>query len=147
MSVLQLLRRRFAAVVVAALVVILLAVWAIGHTGDGSSPDGRSIVPTAAPTATAGDHLATVRYDDLPAQAHDTLTLIAKGGPYPYEDDGIVFQNREGLLPREQSGFYHEYTVETPGESDRGARRIVQADDGALYYTDDHYRSFKRIVQ
>ncbi len=146
MAVLHLLHRRFAAVIVAALVVILLAVWAIGHAGGGSSPDGRSIVPTSTPTATAGDAVATVRYDDLPPQAHETLTLIAKGGPYPYQDDGIVFRNREGRLPHEDAGFYREYTVETPGESDRGARRIIQAEDGMLYYTDDHYRSFRRIV-
>ena len=59
--------------------------------------------------------------------------------------DGIVFENREGLLPAETSGYYHEYTVPTPGASDRGARRIIRGSGGELYWTDDHYRSFERI--
>ncbi|NEB68848.1 ribonuclease, partial [Streptomyces fulvissimus] len=64
-------------------------------------------------------------YSDLPAQAHDTLDLIDAGGPFPYPQDGTVFQNREGLLPAQSTGYYHEYTVETPGSDNRGARRIV----------------------
>ncbi len=141
------LRRRFAPAIVGALAIILLIVWAIGHAGGESSPDGRSIVPSASATAPSGDHLGTVRYGSLPPQAQDTLALIAQGGPYPYEHDGIVFHNREGVLPDREQGFYHEFTVQTPGSEDRGARRIVQARDGTLYYTDDHYGSFRRVVR
>lgn len=89
----------------------------------------------------------TIRVDQLPPQAHDTLALIAEGGPFPYRQDGVVFQNREGSLPSRPSGYYHEYTVKTPGASDRGARRIITGGGGEMYYTDDHYVTFKRIVQ
>ena len=74
-----------------------------------------------------------------------TLGLIAAGGPFPYRQDGAIFSNRESLLPAEPQGYYHEYTVPTPGSRDRGARRIVAGSRGEIYYTDDHYRSFWRI--
>jgi ribonuclease T1 len=81
----------------------------------------------------------------LPPEAAATLALIDHGGPFPYDRDGVVFENREGLLPAESSGYYHEYTVPTPGATDRGARRIIQGSAGELYWTDDHYQSFERI--
>ncbi len=81
----------------------------------------------------------------LPSQADDTLDLIAEGGPYPYPEDGEVFRNDEGLLPAEASGYYHEYTVVTPGAPTRGTRRIITAEDGTDYYTSDHYESFDTI--
>ena len=84
---------------------------------------------------------------DLPAEVRDTLRLIKKGGPFPYSTDGTVFSNYEGLLPQKPSGYYHEYTVITPGSPDRGARRIIAGDGGEYYYTIDHYRSFKRIKE
>lgn len=83
---------------------------------------------------------------DLPNEALDTLNLIADGGPYPFRQDDGVFQNREGILPDQQRGYYREYTVITPSSDDRGARRIVAGADGDLYYTADHYDSFKEIV-
>ena len=83
----------------------------------------------------------------LPREAVETLALIRKGGPYPHERDGVVFGNREKLLPPRQRGWYREYTVDTPGERTRGARRIVAGRDGTLYYSDDHYRSLKRIIE
>ena len=89
----------------------------------------------------------TISINDLPSEALDTIELIQKGGPYPYKQDDTVFSNREGLLPQKSSGYYHEYTVKTPGSSDRGARRIVTGNGGEFYYTDDHYASFKRIVE
>jgi ribonuclease T1 len=84
---------------------------------------------------------------DLPPEARATLSLIRAGGPFPYARDGVVFGNREALLPKRPRGYYREYTVPTPGARDRGARRIVAGRDGELYYTDDHYRSFRRILE
>jgi ribonuclease T1 len=81
----------------------------------------------------------------LPAEAAATVALIEAGGPFPYRQDGATFQNREGLLPSEPAGYYREYTVETPGSEDRGARRIIAGKGGELYWTDDHYASFTRI--
>lgn len=78
----------------------------------------------------------------LPPEATDTVELIEQDGPFPYPQDGTVFQNREDLLPDCASGYYHEYTVKTPGSPDRGARRIVTGDAGEHFYTDDHYASF-----
>lgn len=82
---------------------------------------------------------------ELPAEAQHTLRLIRKGGPFPYQRDGVVFGNFERALPARSRGYYREYTVPTPGLSHRGARRIVAGRNGELYYTGDHYRSFKRI--
>ncbi|MEV6113024.1 ribonuclease domain-containing protein [Streptomyces sp. NPDC052109] len=94
----------------------------------------------------AASSVGSICYGDLPSQAYDTLDLIAQGGPYPYSQDGTVFSNREGVLPRESSGYYHEYTVITPGSSTRGARRIVTGEaDQEDYYTSDHYATFDLI--
>lgn len=90
--------------------------------------------------------LAWVSPANLPPEARDTLALIDKGGPFPYPDhDGVVFSNAEGILPRQKSGYYHEYTVPTPGAPTRGARRIVTGSGREFYYTGDHYQSFQRI--
>ena len=83
----------------------------------------------------------------LPKEALETVALIRKGGPFPHERDGVVFSNREKLLPARERGWYREYTVRTKGERTRGARRIVAGRDGTLYYTDDHYQSFRRILE
>ena len=88
-----------------------------------------------------------IALDKLPPEAVRTVALIRAGGPYPYPRDGAVFHNREGLLPKREQGYYREYTVKTPGARDRGARRIVSGRAGDLYYTDDHYRSFRRIIE
>ena len=87
----------------------------------------------------------------LPPDAQRTDTLIRRGGPFPHAKDGAVFFNRERHLPRQNKGYYREYTVRTPGAADRGARRIVcggreAAAPDACYYTADHYNSFRRIV-
>ncbi|MEU2924498.1 ribonuclease domain-containing protein [Streptomyces sp. NPDC007251] len=90
--------------------------------------------------------VGSICYGDLPSQAHDTLDLIDQGGPFPYSQDGTVFSNREGVLPSEPSGYYHEYTVITPGSSTRGARRIVTGEQYQEdYYTSDHYATFDLI--
>lgn len=111
--------------------------------------------------------LRDVRLQELPAEAHQTLRLIRSSGPFPYERDGITFGNYEKLLPPAPRGHYREYTVTTPGISHRGARRIVVGcerqrptavpkdplqlaqcrNGGEFYYTADHYRSFRRIVE
>lgn len=87
----------------------------------------------------------------LPAEAQQTFALIRRGGPFPYSKDGTTFFNREGLLPSKPRGHYKEYTVPTPGARDRGARRIVVGGnprgDGVFWYTEDHYRSFRRIKE
>ena len=101
---------------------------------------------TPAPTAKPKSSLPTVRYQDLPKQAKDTIRLIDQGGPFPFDRDGITFQNREQLLPKKPNGYYSEYTVITPGSSDRGAWRIIAGDGGELYYTDDHYDSFREVI-
>jgi len=83
----------------------------------------------------------------LPIEARDTLALIKAGGPFPYAQDGKTFQNREKRLPPRERGYYREYTVKTPGAKDRGTRRIVAGRGGEFYYTEDHYRSFRRIIE
>jgi ribonuclease T1 len=88
-----------------------------------------------------------IQVNDLPKEALTTLQLIKKGGPFPYSKDGSVFNNYEGLLPKKSTGYYHEFTVVTPGSPDRGARRIISGESGEFYYTDDHYSSFKLIVE
>lgn len=90
--------------------------------------------------------LPTITVDELPIEAINTLVLISEGGPYPYRQDDGTFQNREGILPDRSSQHYREYTVDTPGASNRGARRIVSGADGERYYTDDHYDSFREII-
>ena len=97
----------------------------------------------------AGSHrlLDEMSVTDLPAEARETLALIRNGGPYPYARDGIVFANRERLLPSAPRGTYREFTVRTPGRRDRGARRIIAGAREQFYYTNDHYRSFKRILE
>ncbi len=95
--------------------------------------------------------LETVAVHALPAEAQRTLGLIKQGGPFPYARDGRVFSNREGVLPKQKRGYYHEFTVPTPGARNRGARRIVAGGEPALsaeyFYTDDHYATFKRIKE
>ncbi|MEU8763890.1 ribonuclease domain-containing protein [Streptomyces sp. NPDC048659] len=113
-----------------------------GSRSPGSAPGTRS--PGAA--ATRFSTLPTVREGALPAEARRTLTLIRDGGPFPYAKDGTVFSNFEKVLPRRKRGYYHEYTVKTPGSRDRGARRIVTGTEGDVYYTDDHYESFREVV-
>ena len=103
--------------------------------------------PVAAKATPEG--LPEVSASALPVEARKTLTLIGKGGPFPYSRDGIVFGNREKLLPYHKRGYYHEYTVPTPGVHTRGARRIICGGDtrtlDECYYSEDHYQSFRRI--
>ena len=91
--------------------------------------------------------VGVVAWAELPKEAQQTLALIRKGGPFPYDRDGVVFGNFEKHLPSHERGYYHEYTVKTPGERSRGARRIIAGRAGEIFYTDDHYNSFKRIKE
>jgi len=102
------------------------------------------------PNRSAAAH--SVALADLPSQGRETYRLIFQGGPFPHDKDGSVFGNRERQLPAQKRGYYHEYTVETPGSRDRGARRIVcggreRTRPEACYYTSDHYSSFRKIVE
>ena len=103
--------------------------------------------PAAAQRALPTEPIGNVRLAELPAEARQTIALIQRGGPFTYARDGVVFSNREGRLPRQKRGYYHEYTVKTPGERTRGARRIVAGGAGELYYSDDHYNHFRRIQE
>ena len=94
----------------------------------------------------------TVAVTQLPVQGQEMVKLIYAGGPFKFDKDGVVFGNRERILPAKNRGFYREYTVKTPGERTRGARRIVcgglqPTAPEACYYSDDHYASFRKIAQ
>ena len=97
----------------------------------------------------ARDALPEVALSDLPKEARDLRALIDSGGPFHYSRDGVVFGNRERILPAKPRGYYHEYTVRTPGARDRGSRRLIcggpKAAPDICYYTDDHYQTFRRI--
>ena len=139
------------------LLLVGLLVLLVGCSGTTSAPKP---TPTRGPAATQGHAVGarfsteppadwsgdTIAMGDLPPQALDTLQLVEDGGPYPYAQDDGVFGNREGILPDRRSGTYREYTVVTPGSPDRGARRLVIADGRDVYYTDDHYASFRFMV-
>jgi ribonuclease T1 len=94
--------------------------------------------------------LATVTKAQLSGEAAETLRLIKAGGPFPFGEDGVLFRNSATLLPQHPRGYYHAYTVRTPGAADRGQRRIVcggpRRQTGDCYYTEDYYASFKRIA-
>ncbi|MCS6847947.1 MAG: ribonuclease domain-containing protein [Anaerolineae bacterium] len=156
--------------------VVVLALWCLVVTGliaSCSAAPAASQAPTVAATPTAPpnqtvaatpaatvqptvasrtrpariDGLPVVFVDELPREAQQTLALIRHGGPFPYRQDGTIFQNRERRLPIKPRGYYREYTVRTPGERDRGARRIVMGAGGEIYYTADHYESFVRVIE
>jgi ribonuclease T1 len=126
--------------------VTLAATAALGSTAY-AAPTPATTTVTSVVTAPAA--IDTCALSSLPSQTAETLDLIHSGGPFPYDQDGTVFSNREGILPDESSGYYHEYTVITPGSPDRGARRLVGG--GAMttpehvYYTGDHYASFCEV--
>jgi len=124
---------------------VLLTGCSSADTTTGTGAGTGSATSTSAPSWAEG--MGTVEEARLPAEARRTLDLIDAGGPFPYAKDGSVFGNFERELPRHERGFYHEYTVRTPGERDRGARRIVTGQGGEVYYTDDHYNSFRAVLR
>ena len=116
----------------------------------GLSGVGTGLVQAKGPLPVAAAD--TVALTQLPVQGQNMMKLIYEGGPFKFDKDGTVFGNRERILPAKNRGFYREYTVKTPGERTRGARRIVcgglqAATPEACYYTDDHYASFRKIAQ
>ncbi|GAA1654433.1 hypothetical protein GCM10009744_53400 [Kribbella alba] len=127
---------RIIAAVVIAMLVITLAASLFGC---------KAAKPASTSPKDPDSGLAYVAVSDLPKEAQQTLQLIDQGGPFPYSRDGVVFGNFEKILPKQDRGYYHEYTVKTPGESDRGTRRIVTGKNSERYFTDDHYKSFRRI--
>jgi ribonuclease T1 len=135
------------------LVLVAVALLLGWNATSSETPQSTPVAPTSGaatgvvlPTVAPGG-IATMQISALPPEALETLDLIYKGGPFPYRQDGTTFQNRERLLPIQPQGYYREYTVRTPGEDDRGARRIVFGREGEIYYTDDHYASFRRVIQ
>jgi ribonuclease T1 len=131
-------------VVLVALVVVGIGLAVRGSGGDSASKSSSRSTSQRTST-TRNPEIVTVDVSDLPAQARTTLRLISNRGPFPFRQDGVVFSNRERRLPRQERGYYHEYTVQTPGSRDRGARRIITGRSGQKWYTADHYRSFVRI--
>jgi guanyl-specific ribonuclease Sa len=142
-------RRRITAALIG-LLVLVLGGWLVKDVVSGDTPASpTSSTPASAPAKGgaalpgADSGLPLKELSALPSQAGDTWKLIEKGGPYPYpRNDDVVFENREKRLPRKQSGYYHEYTVKTPGSADRGPRRLITGQAHELYYTGDHYASF-----
>lgn len=124
---------------------VLLAVvgWLVKEHSGHSAPTNSNISHSGTSVPGSGSGLPVDAMSTLPAQVGQTYRLIVAGGPFPYPaNDGVVFTNRERLLPGEGSGYYHEYTVPTPGSRDRGARRLITGSSRELYYTKDHYASF-----
>ncbi|WP_018548988.1 ribonuclease domain-containing protein [Streptomyces sp. LaPpAH-108] len=142
------------------LVVLSVLLAGCADPGAGTAPPGVTRTTVAATSSAAvssgpstasapswAKGMATVPASRLPVEAQRTLTLIDKGGPYPYTRDGIVFGNYEGLLPQHPRGYYHEYTVPTPDSRTRGARRLITGQGTEIYYTDDHYNSFRAVLR
>ncbi|MEO8888858.1 MAG: ribonuclease domain-containing protein [Jatrophihabitantaceae bacterium] len=124
-----------------ALIALVLAL-AIGYGVNAAGSDHKP----GPSTHTSAPPDSSTSLSSLPRQARDTVALIKRGGPFPYpRNDGVVFHNDEHRLPAEREGYYHEYTVPTPGSADRGTRRIITGAGGEYYYTGDHYEHFARI--
>ncbi|SDU95378.1 ribonuclease T1 [Microlunatus sagamiharensis] len=162
-------RNAVVAVALLALVLVVVLTRLVGGgpegTGPGSAEPGTSASPAPSSSATSSRSATTrapsaaatrdpetglrlVALSSLPREAQQTVALVERGGPFPYRQDGATFGNRERRLPSHPSGWYREYTVVTPGEDDRGPRRIVTGDDDRqVFYTGDHYGSFVRVAR
>ncbi|MEB3366807.1 ribonuclease domain-containing protein [Saccharopolyspora mangrovi] len=124
--------------------ILLAALLAVAGLVGFQSSAFSAAAPAAVAQAECGDTTGfeQVNLSALPPEAAETVELIKAGGPFPYPEDGQTFGNREGLLPDCADGYYKEYTVETPGSDDRGARRFVVGEAGEFFWTEDHYESF-----
>ena len=118
------------------------------QTGGSTGNNGKSLTTVSRGSTTKPNgSFATIKASELPPEGRTTLKLIASNGPFPFpKNDGVVFSNIEKILPKQAKGYYHEYTVITPGAPTRGTRRIITGKDGTKYYTNDHYKSFKIVV-
>jgi len=134
--------------VLAALLCLLVTLGCSANTtpSHGPATPSATALEQSRPATDPASGLPVVQAQDLPPEAVKTLGLIARGGPFPHRQDGATFENREGHLPSRRSGYYKEYTVDTPGADDRGARRIVAGAAGERYWTNDHYDSFAWIA-
>ena len=128
--------------------VVLVTVLGMGaiikHGRDDNVP-ATVVAPSA--SGTPRSNLPTIDVADLPPEAVATLALIDQGGPYPFKQDGTIFGNFEHRLPERERGYYREFTVVTPGENDRGRRRLIAGAAGDIYYTDDHYGTFRQVLR
>ncbi len=141
-------RARRPLVALVALVVALIVGYAVraGDSHDSSSPASSAAASSSA-SASSTAASGAVALSTLPVQVAATVRLVRSDGPFPYpRNDGVVFHNNEHVLPRQADGYYHEYTVPTPGSDDRGARRLITGRAGEYYYTDDHYETFRRVA-
>jgi ribonuclease T1 len=135
--------------------VVLVAALVVAYVVKGLESDQGTGTPFSSASASASSSVASrsasaaargVALSSLPAQAAQTVRLVQAGGPFPYPaNDGVVYHNLNHDLPREPDGYYHEYTVPTPGEHTRGARRLVRGNRGEYWYTGDHYETFVRV--
>jgi ribonuclease T1 len=157
------MRRRRASLlaIFPALIAVFVAIWLQRSATPVTAPPTSVSVPASEPAPSRAPEAAARTAQQIEVGEQDngldrvpeneraelarTLALIERGGPFPYDKDGSIFSNREGLLPRQPRGYYREYTVKTPGASNRGARRVVRGSNGELYYTRDHYDSFIRL--
>lgn len=147
-------RVRWPLLALVALIVLLVIGYAVSAVHHGSPRSSTSASAGSYGSAPVSGHgagpastgsAAETPLSSLPPQVSGTVDLILQGGPFPYRQDGVVFANAERHLPIEARGYYHEFTVPTPGSPDRGARRIITGLDGEFYYTADHYESFRRV--
>ncbi|MEK7413199.1 MAG: ribonuclease domain-containing protein [Planctomycetota bacterium] len=144
-------------IIVGVIIIVAVAVFQQSPeapSAPGTPPRDRAATQTTPASTTNAAH-APARWDTVggsaitdPEQVRgiwDTLQMIKRGPPFPHRQDGVVFENREGRLARHPNGWWHEYTVVTPGAGDRGARRLVVGSDGEAWYTEDHYRTFSKL--
>lgn len=138
--------RRRITIALVGLIVLVLAGWLIRDVTTGSGPASTTTSTSAGAGAAvpgSSSGLPVKVLSSLPKEAAGTWKLIQQGGPYPYpKNDGVVFHNNGNVLPRNKDGYYHEYTVDTPGAKNRATKRLITGSQRELYYTDDHYDSF-----
>ena len=128
----------------------VMSAWFAGFLMLGLATVSTNLVHAKSPVPAVSE--GAIALTQLPSQGQDMMKLIYAGGPFKYDKDGVIFGNRERILPAKTRGFYREYTVKTPSERTRGARRIVcgglkPTTPEACYYTDDHYASFRKIAE
>jgi ribonuclease T1 len=125
--------------------VVALTLFGMAMIVQHGGPTSSAVVASGGETPRSD--LPTIAVADLPPEALHTLALIDRGGPFPFRQDGTTFRNFERRLPERELGYYREFTVITPGEDDRGRRRLVAGAAGDIYYTSDHYETFRQVLR